>query len=430
MELIINILASVEIFVFLRRILQVEFAKSKIRLVSGCCVLIGARLLYTYCPDENIAMIFGNMLGSVAGAAIMMEGTIIRNILKYEFSLIYVCFLYMPFDLVLSILKNIINVSIAPDFEGIILCIMVICLMYLISIILKKHKHIVLWIQEIPSGYYLVSIIYGTAVGLLVTYINRLTAGVTGSILIFLQIIMMVVSAFMYVFGIGFALIDLLRKQHRRESELKEKYMYTLESYNTERERNEREVRRMKHDMNTHIKVLTEMADKKDISEIKGYLADIGGHYDTSGCKFVNTGNVYINSILVAAMQDAKDINFSCEGRFPDDACISSFALCTIFSNLLSNSIEACRRLGKKERLIYIKIDRNETGWLLSFENPIEESIDTAELGNRYTSKKDKKEHGFGLYNVKRIVEENNGMMEIEIKDEMFMVSVFIQNNE
>ncbi len=428
MELIVNVLATLEIIVFLRKILQVEFSKSKVRLILGSIVLIGARLLYTYCPDENIAMVFGNLFGNMIGIVILLDETLIRGILKQQFAFIYVCFLYMPFDLIVILLKSIIKVTWNPILEEIVLCIVVIVLMHIISLLLNRYRQIVLWIQEIPPVYYIISIIYGTTMGLLVTCIEILTTELIGVAQIFIQILMVILSIFMYVFGIGFALIDLWRKQHRRESELKDKYMHTLESYNSEREANAREVRRMKHDMNTHIRVLNEMVNEKDIEEVQNYLADISNHYDISGYKYINTGNVYVNSILAAGMQSAEDICFRCEGMFPEQTIISSFALCTIFSNLLSNSIEACKKLKETQKVIYIRINSNEHGWGLIFENPIEWKIDISRLGKQYTSKKDKDNHGFGLYNIHLIVKENNGIIDIKTDKKNFKVSVCIFN--
>lgn len=46
------------------------------------------------------------------------------------------------------------------------------------------------------------------------------------------------------------------------------------------------------------------------------------------------------------------------------------------------------------------------------------------------TSKKDKKSHGIGLESVKRMVEEMNGMLDIQWKESVFTVNIMFYLEE
>src|SRR5699024_5056623 len=99
------------------------------------------------------------------------------------------------------------------------------------------------------------------------------------------------------------------------------------------------------------------------------------------------------------------------------------YDLCAIFSNLLANAGEACGRLREKKKEIFLWIGESNGKLLIQVENPIEWEIDKEKLFS-YTSKKDAKEHGYGLLNVKESVEQNGGEMEIDTEDEKFSVRI------
>ena len=425
MKLVLNILATVEILVFLNKILHVRFSGNKIRLIIGGVILLYADIFYTYWHDRNVAMILGNLLGPIIGTVLVLDEGIVRSFLKQQFAMIYVCFLYMPFELMLLAVKETFFVEMAADIEKLSLCIMVIVLMLLISKILGKHKWLVSWIREISPVYYIIAIIYGHAVGLLIAYINRIIY-VDGVIHIALQMIMLIISIFMYVFGMGFALIDLLRKKHKSESELKDRYMDMLKNYSIEREKGFNEVRRMKHDMSAHLRALNCYAREGDYIALNEYLDEVNIHYKTLNASNINTGNVFVNGIITAEMQKAEGIELVCDGMLPKEVILSDYALSTVFSNLLTNAIDACKRLKHSKRIIELTIKSDSEGFAVMLENPIEWELDNKKLGEDYTSNPDKDNHGYGLYNVKRIVDEYGGLVEISTDNDVFTVIVCI----
>ena len=426
MKLILNILATVEILVFLDKILHVRFSRNKIRLLIGGAILLYAKIFYTYWYDRNVAMILGNLMGPVVGAIIILDEGMIRNFLKYEFAAIYVCFLYMPFELILFVIKEIFSIEIVADIEKLSLCIVVILLMFFIAKILESHKWLISWIKEIPPAYYLIAIVYGFAVALVIKYIEMVMPDDDSALRIFMQIIMFILSIFMYVFGMGFALIDLLRKKHKSESELKDRYMDMLKNYSIEREKGFNEVRRMKHDMSAHLRALNCYAREGDYIALNEYLDEVNIHYKTLNASNINTGNVFVNGIITAEMQKAEGIELVCDGMLPKEVILSDYALSTIFSNLLINAIDACKRLEHSKRIIELTIKSDSEGFAVMLENPIEWELDNKKLGEDYTSKPDKDNHGYGLYNVNRIVEEYGGLVEISVDNGVFTVVVCI----
>ncbi len=94
--------------------------------------------------------------------------------------------------------------------------------------------------------------------------------------------------------------------------------------------------------------------------------------------------------------QAGDEIVFQCEGHVSEKVAISDYDLCTIFSNLLSNAREACKRLQRKEKRIEILMKEYQKQMLVTIKNPIEWEVDMEKLGT-YTSEEDGEVHGYGI---------------------------------
>ena len=79
----------------------------------------------------------------------------------------------------------------------------------------------------------------------------------------------------------------------------------------------------------------------------------------------VNVNHGFINAILEDSLSKEPEIAFSCDGKIPADIQVDDFDLCTIFSNLIRNAVEACNRLPKDAE----KWDSSEA--LYASDNPI-----------------------------------------------------------
>lgn len=87
--------------------------------------------------------------------------------------------------------------------------------------------------------------------------------------------------------------------------------------------------------------------------------------------------------------------------------------------------IEACTRC-KSERVIDIKMSNHNSLLFISFSNSCEDNYSTQD--NYSTTKKDIQRHGFGLNNIKRIVEAYGGQMDIVSKELVFIVRIMISS--
>ena len=100
--------------------------------------------------------------------------------------------------------------------------------------------------------------------------------------------------------------------------------------------------------------------------------------------------------------------------------------MCTIFSNLLANSVEACEKLPSEQRYIGLEIRQLSNHLVIEITNPVSESIDLDKLGN-ITMKEDTKNHGYGIANVRSAVAKYHGELLFEKQEGVFLACIILQ---
>lgn len=237
--------------------------------------------------------------------------------------------------------------------------------------------------------------------------------------------IVLAISVFLQMAFLVYILIS--RNIHRENEMLAKKYLEEQKNYYEYLEQREVETKKFRHDMRNHLYLLDKVKKEGKNEEFEKYLQDIIERVDRLGTK-VNVGNDIANAILDKYYAEAinKGINIQIQGHFPINCSVSAYHLCTIFSNLLSNAIEAAEKATIKKVWVICRYTENEI---------------IIEIGNSYcdnnlnkknlkTKKPEKQYHGWGLKNVEDSVNACNGLIDIEIENGCFVVSVTLKNNE
>lgn len=188
-------------------------------------------------------------------------------------------------------------------------------------------------------------------------------------------------------------------------------------------QKNYSKVREIYHDMNNHImciEKLNSMDRKKYINEIKEKLEDVKNNF--------HTNNLILDIILMEKEEICKEYNINLYVDLNLKKCdfIEMTDICTIFSNLLDNAIEASKNIEDEEnKKIFIKDTIVNKFYLIKIENNKKNIIIKKE--NRIiTSKKDDFLHGLGLQSVRNAVEKYNGNMDINDSENVFEIIIYI----
>lgn len=219
---------------------------------------------------------------------------------------------------------------------------------------------------------------------------------------------------------------ELMREKECIEQE---EYIINQKQYYENLLAQDEKMRRFRHDMNAHIRVLQSYCEGGANDKIEHYLQKIikeSALYD----KTLITGNTAIDAVLTPLfdLAEHESIEIVSECHLPEKLdAEKEFQICTVISNLFRNAIEACDKIEDKEnRKVHIKTGMYNSQIVIMISNTISENVPVH--GNKLsTSKADKKNHGLGSGNVERIVNLYSGMIEYQCKNGWFNVDVVMQ---
>lgn len=173
------------------------------------------------------------------------------------------------------------------------------------------------------------------------------------------------------------------------------------------------EVRGMRHDMKNDIQVLMLLLESREYDKMRDYLEEMGDNLQVSEVS-AHTGDTIADAIISSKRSEAgeKGITLKSSGTFSGIA-LSPRDMCKILANLLDNAIEAASDpalsdLSSDMKVIELDLKKTDKFFLVSVKNPSAKEPVVNE-GEMETIKSDKKNHGFGIRNIKTAAENYGG---------------------
>ena len=167
------------------------------------------------------------------------------------------------------------------------------------------------------------------------------------------------------------------------------------------------------------------------------YIEKLDETIQTMDYKF-NTGNAVTDVIINNKYQKAENAGISFQVKFNlgETDTISAFDIGIILNNLLDNAIEACEKLEQEQRYINLTLKKKNHFLLIEVENSFDGKVIWEDGGIVPMTTKQSDlpdilmEHGIGLKNVKNVADHYLGDMDIKIKNDVFKVTVMLQQKE
>lgn len=191
-----------------------------------------------------------------------------------------------------------------------------------------------------------------------------------------------------------------------------------------------RQSERLRHDLKNHIIALLGLLENKEWGKMGNYLKNME---DSAGLGIGEeiTGNRVVDILLYQKqkMAERKNIIWECDVQIPQICYINEFDLCVLFGNILDNAVEACERLQHNElyrnqrQFINIQARAVKKCFLLEVKNSADME-DKHKIG--FTNKENPEEHGIGLLNISDVVHKYNGVMNIEVQNSVFVISILV----
>lgn len=188
-------------------------------------------------------------------------------------------------------------------------------------------------------------------------------------------------------------------------------------------------IRRIRHETRGHLNNLKGMLHNGEYACAEDYIfrmdESMGGFELT-----LRTGNPVTDVIVNDKRQQCEDqgIPFRTDFHYPDSGSFDAFDVGIVLQNLLQNALEACEKVSEGERFISLAGRRKGRFLLIEVKNSFAGDLVWGADGLPVTDKKtDVSMHGIGLSSVRRIAEKYMGEMEVCPENQVFRVTVMVQ---
>ncbi len=191
------------------------------------------------------------------------------------------------------------------------------------------------------------------------------------------------------------------------------------------------ETRAFRHDMRNNLNLLAELLRKKEYEKAESYIADLTGGLAELSPRIV-TGDDMLDSLISSKLAELekKNIALTVDGVIEGGLDWKPIDICAVFANAIDNAAQACEQMPEeKERYIRITFRKTQLQRVISIINSTAETVEDAELlsgKRRYTTKKDKSNHGFGLGNIRRTAEKYGGIVKISAEENEFRLTIVL----
>lgn len=183
----------------------------------------------------------------------------------------------------------------------------------------------------------------------------------------------------------------------------------------------EYKVHALRHDMKHHLQGIYAMAQKEENQDVLRYLEQMQDSL-VNPKEYVKTGNQKMDAILNYILARADQLNITVEQnvKVSKKIPVEAYELNILLGNLLENAIEAANESSEK----YLSLHIVESKGILMIEIKNSYSGKLVTYGERLLSTKNGSRHGYGLINVKNIVDTHHGKMDISYDEKEFLVEI------
>jgi signal transduction histidine kinase len=184
-------------------------------------------------------------------------------------------------------------------------------------------------------------------------------------------------------------------------------------------------LRAERHDFNNQLGIIYGMLEDDEIVKAKEYAATLVGaaraHQNMVTLPY-SMLRAMINYKLSVASEKGIRLNLSVDVRA--GLAFNEPDLAIIIGTLLDNAVEACQQA--KEKTIGLNLYYKPDYLILRVENAVGPDVMMPSWmsGQGKSNKTDPENHGFGLRNVKYLVEKHSGLIEIDMRKNNFKVNI------
>lgn len=212
--------------------------------------------------------------------------------------------------------------------------------------------------------------------------------------------------------------VEALRKNEKEKylAELTEQHYHLQIEYYQQLLEKQQETKALWHDIKKYTAAMQAVAAQNDSEQLRQIAQAAADAYER--VKDISAvGNPVVDALLNQYLRSAKEnqIQILLDITIPEVLAISTLLLSVVIGNTFDNAIEACRLIAPEKRMIHLQLRKQNRILFYSIENPYIDAVTQLRVG---------KHHGYGLKNVERAVNQNNGNFQLEKVDGNFIVQI------
>lgn len=213
---------------------------------------------------------------------------------------------------------------------------------------------------------------------------------------------------------------------HKETEQLQKEMLYSQQAHYTELELRETDTRQFRHDISDHIFTVKELMSQKKYEDAFTYIVNMADIMDS--LKTIQVGRNAADALLsyYLTIANSQKLELEITGSLPQELHFTDCDLCMILSNILRNAISASQN---RPGTIYLQFRYDEEYVYISERNSCDDNL-IIENTFPTTSKIDKKNHGYGLKNIKQVVDKNGGILTIQAQYGEFQLQIALRNKE
>lgn len=182
------------------------------------------------------------------------------------------------------------------------------------------------------------------------------------------------------------------------------------------------EVRKMRHDLKNAFAALSGYLNEGDIENARRFVEQ---KTEKLGELVYNTGHPAVDAVVNAKRTRAvkEQIQFDAKITLPEKLYMDEMDLCIIIGNALDNALEACEKMppGQGKTILFLR--RSGDMLFIEVKNTfLEEPVRGTE--GFVTTKRDQKNHGFGLKTMEQLTKKYDGFIDYETNEGWFCLSI------
>ena len=212
--------------------------------------------------------------------------------------------------------------------------------------------------------------------------------------------------------------VEALRKNEKEKylAELTEQHYHLQIEYYLQLLEKQQETKALWHDIKKYTAAMQAVAAQNDSEQLRQIAQAAEDAYER--VKDISAvGNPVVDALLNQYLRSAKEnqIQVLLDITIPEVLAISTLLLSVVIGNTFDNAIEACRLIAPEKRVIHLQLRKQNRILFYSIENPYIDAVTQLRGG---------KHHGYGLKNVERAVNQNNGNFQVEKSKGLFVIQI------